>query len=260
MTLQSIVTGAPLASHLTFSLPTFSSSTAVPVSFRLVETWWRIASAALCYLLSSTWGILEALAQHSCTNLLGTPTSAASLMGSFSRPAKHSTKARRHQWINSKVYSIWLLRRFWGQDWARPPPHSQWCSLLALPILPSYSLGLLLKSINYRQTQLTQALLSGGTLAETHAEAHSTWALPLWCPLSDFPVSAPVMSLAWGSSPPLPLLPLCNTTKATQPPPKCYILLWPSFLKRKSILNIHWKDWWGSWSSNTWATQRWERL
>lgn len=122
MTLQSIVTGAPLASHLTFSLPTFSSSTAVPVSFRLVETWRRIASAALCYLLSSTWGILEALAQHSCTNLLGTPTSAASLMGSFSRPAKHSTKGRRHRWINSKVYSIWLLRRFWGQDWASNDP------------------------------------------------------------------------------------------------------------------------------------------
>ena len=41
-------------------------------------------------------------------------------------------KGRRHQWINSKVYSIWLLRRFWGQNWAPPsltvvliacPPH-----------------------------------------------------------------------------------------------------------------------------------------
>ena len=140
------------------------------------------------------------------------------------------------------------------------PPYSQWCSLLALPNLPSYFLGLLLKSINYRQAQLTQAPLSGETLAETHSEAHSTWALPLWGSLTDFAVSAPMMSLAWGSSPPMSLLPLCNTTKVTQPPPKCYILRWPSFLKWKSILNIHWKEWCRSWSSNTLATWCWERL
>ena len=28
----------------------------------------------------------------------------------------------------------------------------------------------------------------------------------------------------------------------------------------KSILNIHWKDWCWSWSSNTWVTWCWERL
>lgn len=67
--------------------PPFSSSTAVPTSFRQLEGWWRIASAALCCLLTSTWGILEALARDTCINLLGTHTSAASLMGSFSHPA-----------------------------------------------------------------------------------------------------------------------------------------------------------------------------
>ena len=74
---------APLASHLTFSLLT----TALPISFRQLESWWRIASAALCYLLTPTWGILEALVRDTCTNLLGTHTGTAWLMGSFSRPA-----------------------------------------------------------------------------------------------------------------------------------------------------------------------------
>ena len=28
----------------------------------------------------------------------------------------------------------------------------------------------------------------------------------------------------------------------------------PVHPKEKSVLNIHWKDWWWSWNSNTWAT------